>query len=132
MQRASVDSVSKTLTIPDLLPSRSEPQNCWSIESLGSSLILPVHSYRCTLTSVEKSNLCQLYCKLYSILPPSNVDMLSLLTQYSHIILFIRNTQEPKCIFFNCNGYLGSGFTWGMFWLLQSIIFVNILFSSMV
>ena len=50
-QRTSIGSVAATLYFQELLP--CEPQICWSFVSLGTSVVLPAHSSRCTLSSLE-------------------------------------------------------------------------------
>lgn len=57
----------------------------WTIESASVLIKVPVHYSRGTLTSREKSNLFQLYCKLYSVSDYSNVAMSSVYMRYSHL-----------------------------------------------
>lgn len=89
MQCAIFFSTAETLTLQKLLP--SEPQNCWTLESLGNSVMLPVHCSRCTLTSIEETILSQLYCKQYTILDPSNAVMSTI---YSSIVLCNKQLYE--------------------------------------
>ena len=57
------------------------------MDSTSILIDVPVHCSQGTLTSREKSNLFQLYCKLYSVSDHSSVVMSSVYMRYSHLFV---------------------------------------------
>ena len=87
-QRVSIDSVADTLCAQNAITTYEvDPMSYWTMDSANISIKVPLHCSRGTLTLREKSNLFQLYCKLYSVSDHSNVVMSSMYMRYSHLFV---------------------------------------------
>ena len=82
--RHSTGSVADTLFAQDVMSDTDQTIN-WTMDSPSMLIKVPLHCSPGTLTSREKSNLFQLYCKLYSVSDYSNVVMPSAYMKYSHL-----------------------------------------------
>lgn len=85
-QRSSTGSVADTLSAQNIMH-EADPISNWTMDSASIMIKVPVHCSRSTLTSREKTNLFQLYCKLYSVSDHSNVVMSSVYMRYSHLFV---------------------------------------------
>ena len=88
LQRVSIGSVADTLCAQNAITTHEvDPMSYWTMDSANISIKVPLHCSRGTLTLREKSNLFQLYCKLYSVSDHSNVVMSSMYMRYSHLFV---------------------------------------------